>query len=104
MMINFNTDNHIESSAETIKHFQSTVQEILERFEEDITRVEIHVKDVNAIKDGTSDKHCTLEARLKGFDPITTSAESTEVHHSVKQAAEKMKSVLNKKFEKRNNH
>lgn len=104
MMINFNTDNNIEGSAEMSSHFQETVQDILQRFEEDITRVEIHVKDVNGNKEGTPDKHCSLEARLKGFDPISTSAESTEVHHAVKQAADKMKLVLNKKFEKRNSH
>jgi ribosome-associated translation inhibitor RaiA len=104
MQINFNTDNHIEGSAEMSTHFQATVQDILSRFEEDITRVEIHVKDVNAGKDGTPDKYCTLEARLKGSDPVITTAESTEVHHSVKQAAEKMKTVLNKKFEKRQNY
>ncbi len=104
MIVKFNTDNHIEGSASMSAHFESLIQDMLQRFDEDITRVEIFVKDVNAGKEGTPDKNCTIEARLKGMEPLSTSAQTDEVHHSVKQAGEKMKAVLNKIYEKRQSH
>ncbi len=104
MLIQFNTDNNIEGSAAMATHFNTMVEETLSRFDEEVTRVEIYVKDVNGSKEGTPDKHCFIEARLRGLDPVSTSAQTETVHQSVKDATDKMKTLLAKKFEKRNQH
>ena len=40
----------------------------LERFEQRITHVEVHVADVNGAKGGDGDKRVSLEARVNGHD------------------------------------
>jgi hypothetical protein len=49
---------------------EAAVARALERFAERLTRVEVYLRDVNAAKGGI-DKHCVLEARLRGLDPVT---------------------------------
>jgi hypothetical protein len=42
------------------------VTHALRRFASQITRVEVHVADVNAGKQGSADKRCMMEARPAG--------------------------------------
>ncbi len=104
MLVQVNTDHNIEGTEAMHRHFEETVKKILARFEEDVTRVEIRIKDVNAGKEGTPDKHCTLEARVKGLEPMVASNDATDLHDAVKGAAEKMKALLTKMYDKRKAH
>ena len=102
MLIQINTDHNIEGSEAMNTHFTETLNDMLSRFDEHITRLEVHLKDVNGSKDVGNDKHCALEARLKGLNPMIVTAEASEVHRAVKAAGEKLKVLLDKTLQSRN--
>jgi hypothetical protein len=53
---------------------EAVVRDSLDRFSEQITRVEVHLSDQNSDKKfGNEDKRCLLEARLAGLQPISVS-------------------------------
>ncbi len=101
MLIQINTDKNIEGTKEMIAHFSGVLQEQLGRFDEEVTRLEVHLSDENADKDKGDDKRCALEARLNGADPLFVDTVSDSLHKSVKSASEKMFLLLDKMLEKR---
>jgi len=68
----------------------STVEGALERFDDFLTRVEIHVSDENADKAGGQDKRCQIEARPKGHSPISVTHKAESLDIAVQGAADKM--------------
>jgi hypothetical protein len=60
MQIQINTDNHIESSERLVNFFSNEVSNELERFDNLITRVEVHFGDENSEKFGKNDKRCVI--------------------------------------------
>lgn len=81
MHIQINTDKNIEGSARMTTWFTETLQEGFRRFDEHITRLDVHLSDVNGHKEGSDDKRCLLEARVKGLKPfvVTHSAETLDI-------------------------
>ena len=101
MLVQINTDRNIDGTVEMITHFTQVIKDGLERFEEDITRVEVHLSDENGSKEVGDDKKCVLEARLKGSNPLVVTTLEATIHQAVKSAAEKMQHLLEKTFEKK---
>ena len=48
MQIQVNSDNHIQSSKRLEEWVRTTIESTLDRYEEDLTRVEVHLSDENA--------------------------------------------------------
>lgn len=94
MLIQVNTDHHIQGDESVTRHVEQTLESALGRFSGQITRVEVHLRDVNADKAGDRDKHCLLEARLEGRQPVTASNEAQTVAAAVNGAAKKLQRVL----------
>ena len=69
MQIQINTDNHIEGNQEMKAALKETVEHHLARFGERITRIEVHLTDVNQDKGGR-DIRCVMEARVAGMQPV----------------------------------
>lgn len=69
MKIQFNTDVHIHGTEALAAQVSASIEQALERFDEHITRVEVHLSDENAGKSGQHDQRCMLEARLEGRQP-----------------------------------
>ena len=90
MHIQVNTDHNIEVHEELAAHLRSTVEAALNRFSDHITRVEMHLSDANADKSGQNDKHCLLEARIKGRQPIAVTYEAVSLGQAVDGAAGKL--------------
>ena len=101
MLIQINTDRNIEGTVEMITHLTEVLKDGLERFDDQLTRLEVHLSDENGSKEGMDDKKCVLEARLKGANPIVVTTIEATVHQSVKTAAEKMQHTLEKMLEKK---
>jgi hypothetical protein len=101
MLIQINTDKNINGTQELIAHLSTVLKDNLGRFDEHVTRLEVHVSDENGSKDIGNDKKCVLEARLKGADPVVVSTVADTPHSAVKSAAEKMLHLLEKTFEKK---
>lgn len=104
MHIEVNTDNNIEGSARMSAYFTETLEEALDRFQDQITRVEVHLSDENADKEGANDKRCLLEARLKGLKPIVVSHNAENLDMAVSGAIDKLVKSLTNTIGKLRNH
>lgn len=94
MQIQVNSDNHIQGNERLNEWIRSTVESALERFEEDLTRIEVHLRDENGAKPGPHDKRCQLEARPKGHQPISVNHTATSLEQAVEGAATKLNNAL----------
>jgi ribosome-associated translation inhibitor RaiA len=95
VIIQINTDSSIEGDAELVQQITAVVSNSLERFSEQVTRVEIHLSDEDSeSKFGTDDKRCLLEARLAGLQPISVSDQAATLEQAVGGAVEKLERSL----------
>ncbi len=94
MKIQLNTDHHIQGDESLVRHTEQAVHDALGRFGDRITRVEVHVRDNNAAKEGGNDKHCMMEARLENMQPVSASDDADHVATAVNGAARKLQRVL----------
>ncbi|MCQ4286550.1 HPF/RaiA family ribosome-associated protein [Pseudomonas stutzeri] len=85
---------HVPSSVELHEWVGSTVEERLERFDDFLTRVEVHISDENAQKAGADDKRCQIEARPKGHQAVSVTHKAESLQLAVDGAAEKMRHAL----------
>jgi ribosome-associated translation inhibitor RaiA len=88
LFVHISTDNQIKSDAQANARLEERVRSKLKRFERRLTRVEVHVADVNGPKGG-ADKRVSLEARINGHEPIAVHAEADRVDNAVALAADK---------------
>ncbi|TBV04715.1 HPF/RaiA family ribosome-associated protein [Phytopseudomonas dryadis] len=86
--------NHIEGSVRLHEWVGATVVGRLERFEDFLSRVEVHVSDENGSKGGADDKRCQIEARPKGHQPVSVTHKAESLEQAVEGAAEKMLHAL----------
>jgi len=68
------------------------------------TRLEVHLSDENGHKDALNDKRCVVEARLEGVKPIAVTNIANNHEQAVEGAIDKLKSTLETKFGRLNNH
>jgi hypothetical protein len=95
MQVLLKTDNHIRGSAELARRVDETVTDSLRRFEPQVTRVEVHLADLNsAAKETDNDKRCVMEARLAGLKPITVSHDAATIDQAVERAADTLVQTL----------
>ncbi|WP_065261461.1 HPF/RaiA family ribosome-associated protein [Pseudomonas bananamidigenes] len=100
MQIQVNSDNHIQSSKRLEEWVRTTIESTLDRYEEDLTRVEVHLSDENGDKPGPHDLRCQLEARPKGQPPISVTHKADSLELALEGAAEKLEHALEHKFGK----
>jgi Sigma 54 modulation protein / S30EA ribosomal protein len=94
MHIEIRTDNTIDGSDALTTHVKGLVQNALAHCADHITRVEVHLSDINAGKTGPDDKHCVIEARLEGRQPTAVKHTAATLDQAVKGAADKLKRSL----------
>ena len=71
MQVLLHTDKNIDGGVRTAEYLETLAQGELHRFGEHITRVEAHLADANShAKANKDDIHCTLEAHVKGLQPV----------------------------------
>ncbi|MCB0727337.1 MAG: HPF/RaiA family ribosome-associated protein [Ignavibacteriae bacterium] len=98
MKIQINTDNHISGSQQKSEPIIDSINDSLERFSEQITRIEVHLSDENSKKKGQNDIKCLLEARLKGLDPVAVTEKADSIDEAVDGALDKLISLLDSKL------
>ena len=104
MTIQFNTDNKVSVSEELRAPLISLISEELNRFSHQITRVEVHLSDVNGDKDGFNDKRCLIEARIAGIKPIAVTNHANTHEQAVGGAVDKLKTSLETIIGRLRNH
>lgn len=100
MQIQVNSDNHIESSIRLEEWVRNTIESTLERYEEDLTRVEVYLRDENGDKPGPHDLSCRLEARPKGHQPLSVLHKADTLEQAIDGAATKLDHALEHLFGK----
>ena len=100
MQIQVNSDNHIESSIRLEEWVRATIESTLERYEEDLTRVEVYLRDENGDKPGPHDLSCRLEARPKGHQPLSVIHKADTLEQAIDGAATKLEHALDHLFGK----
>lgn len=78
---------------------EERLSESLQHLDDRLTRVEVHLRDLNGNKGGV-DKRCVCEARPRGLDPIAVEHDATEVTEAVTGAVGKLQRALQNRFEK----
>jgi hypothetical protein len=94
MTTQVNSDNTITVDASLKSFARAEIGRILGRFEDKLTRVEVHLSDVNSRKSGPADKRCLVEARPAGARSIGTSAVAARLDTAIGQALRKMQRSL----------
>ncbi len=103
MQIQINT-NHTAGDDEFTGRVEAAVSAGLDRFAEHLTRVEVHLADVNAAKGGAADKRCMIEARPNGQQPVAVTHQAETIPLAIDGAIEKARKVLDKALAGRTDH
>ncbi|RKD12864.1 hypothetical protein BCY91_11525 [Pelobium manganitolerans] len=101
MIIQVNTDNHIQGKEELNTYVNNLFNEKLQRFDSYLTRIEVHLSDENGGgKAGADDKKCNIEARLENLDPIFISSQSDDISKALHDGLAKIKRAIEHQLDK----
>ncbi len=104
MKIQINTNSSVKGDQRLEEIAQGIVKDTLERFRNDVTRVEVHLRDVNRQKGGSDDKQCTMEARIQGRKPTAVTHNAGNVEDALQGAAGKLERALDSELGKLKDH
>jgi hypothetical protein len=90
MQVQVNTDRNIQGSDALAAQAAAVVEGALGRFVDQVTRVEVHLRDENAGKGGGDHKRCLMEARLEGRQPTAVTHRAATVGAAMDGAAGKL--------------
>ena len=94
MQVLVNSDHHIVGGEDLTGRVQGVVEGRLDRFDGRITRVEVHLNDLNSLKLGERDKRCMMEARVGGMKPIAVTHEAPTLTEAIHVAADKLERAI----------
>jgi ribosome-associated translation inhibitor RaiA len=94
VQIQLNSDKHIVGSPGLQQHVEAVLEQELKHLADRITRIEVHLNDLNSAKSGDDDKRCQLEARLAGMAPISVEHRAPSIDLALNGAAEQLARAL----------
>jgi ribosome-associated translation inhibitor RaiA len=94
MQIQISSDKNISMHKKLSNLIDSDLRRILNRFRDEITRVEVHLSDENGDKSGAQDKRCRLEVRHKRHQSLAVTNDSSDIPTAVTGAASKMQRLM----------
>lgn len=100
MQVQINTDKTIDSSDRLQTYYTAEIETALARFDDKITRIEVHFGDENGEKFDPKDKRCLIEARVANMQPVAVTNFSDTTEKAFHGALDKLKVVLKTTFEK----
>src|SRR5580698_4395052 len=99
MLIQINSDRNITMHAKLSGQIEADLHRILNRYEDQITRIEVHLSDENGDKKtGPNDKRCVIEARPRHYPSVTVTNTASDVQVAASGAADKMFRLLGTTF------
>jgi ribosome-associated translation inhibitor RaiA len=90
MQVQINSDNNISMHGKLSDAIGAYINNLLQRFDPYLTRVEVHLTGENVKKTGPQDKRCVLEARAKRHQSLVVTNKSTDIEDAFSGAAAKM--------------
>jgi ribosome-associated translation inhibitor RaiA len=94
MQVHINSDNTISMHTKLSDSIGAYINNVLQRFDAHLTRVEVHLTGENNTKSGPRDKRCLLEARPKHHQSLIVTNDSADIEAAFAGAAEKLRRVL----------
>ncbi|MBK1735786.1 ribose ABC transporter permease [Halorhodospira abdelmalekii] len=93
MQIQINPGSGVHISEALERSILESLGAIDRRFGEQLTRIEVHFQDTNGPKGGVN-KHCRIEARPRGLDPVLAENTAEDAYDAARGAARKLERVL----------
>jgi hypothetical protein len=94
MFIQVKSTSSVNGNAALAAQVEAVVADVLSRFDERITHVNVHLDDENSHKGGDKDNRCTMEAHLKRLKTVVVTHHAPTLDLAVVGAAEKMKASI----------
>jgi len=94
MKIQFNTDKNIEGTADLENFVSEKISSALKHYIDKITRIEVHLSDQNADKEGKDDIQCKIEARIEGVQPVVAVSKGDSKEKALNDAIDKIKASV----------
>ncbi|MEF2549225.1 HPF/RaiA family ribosome-associated protein [Aurantimonas sp. E1-2-R+4] len=104
MQFQLNTDANIQGDDRLAEVAETVVTSALGHLTDRLSRIEVHLVDVNGAKGGADDIRCTVEARPEGMQPQTVTHNDANVDAALRGAAKKIRSLLDSEFGKLGRH
>jgi hypothetical protein len=105
MQVQVNTDHNISGAETLAESIREELQHSLKRFDEHLTRLEVHLSDLNNDKrDSGDDIRCLIEARVEGRQPNVVSHDAANVKQALAGAEQKLIRVLDKILDQQRHH
>jgi hypothetical protein len=95
-----NTDANIPGDDRLAEVAEQTITSTIGHLTTRLSRIEVHLADVNAAKGGADDIRCTIEARPDGMRPHTVTHRDATVEAALRGGAKKLRSLLDSEFGK----
>ncbi len=99
MQIQINPGDGVHHSDALEQHIKESLGVLEKRFGDRLTRLEIHMSDINGPKGGVN-KEVRIEARPNGLAPVMASATEDDVYDAARTAISKLEKVLSTRFGK----
>jgi ribosome-associated translation inhibitor RaiA len=90
MVIQFDIAHSINANDTFRAPFIEMLKERLDRFDKNISRLEVHLSDENGHKNGVNDKRCLLEAHIAGVPHIVATNHGNSYEQAVDGAIDKL--------------
>ena len=100
MQFQLNTDANIQGNDRLAEVAETVVTSALGHLTDRLSRIEVHLADVNGAKSGADDIRCTVEARPEGMQPQTVTHNDATVEAALRGGARKIRSLLDSEFGK----
>ena len=100
MQFQLNTDSTIQGDTRLSDVAETIVTGALGHLTDRLTRIEVHIADVNAAKGGSDDIRCTIEGRPEGMQPQTITHHDANVEAALRGGAKKLRALLDSPFGK----
>jgi hypothetical protein len=100
MQIQVNSNDSLNTTEGLSAKVEAHLEHVLGRFESRLTRIEVHLNDVNSGKGGEADKRCMMEARPNGHAPVAVTHQAGTLPEAWQGAANKLRSLLETTFGK----
>jgi ribosomal subunit interface protein len=89
----------VQNSEALDQHAREKVTVALRHYAEQVTRVEVHLANLNANKGGVS-LRCTIEARLAHHQPLAVEHDAEDMYKAIDLAADKLERAVTRKLER----
>lgn len=100
VQVHVHHDTHILLDGELIARIEASARDDLARFDDHVTRVEVHLTDQSGGKRTGRDVRCVMTADATGLSPVVVTETAETVAEAIAGATETLQAALGKTFER----